>query len=237
MKKLTALRTFAATLAAFSVSAATADVSLTLTQTSAKCAIRGNFGGTFVNQSSDCQPGPEFLIINNTTRAGPLEAWIELTYSFNYSDDGFALPSPTTLLTGDYGGQVPSALKLPLVVSFESATLDVDVASSFGPNPGGPGYAIRAMAPDAPPDGTSLLDGYLVFGMNDHPDSFSGSITLRIGVTPAGLQDLAQVTSVEVSPSVAAIPEPSTYALLMCGLGLLALRRASAARALTLRST
>jgi hypothetical protein len=212
------LRALAVTLLACMNSTAMAGASLTLSQTSAQCVASQRVGDNIVRTVNACAPGPEFLVINNTTRAGPFVSFIELTYAFTYSDDGLALPSAVILPTGDYGGATTSAFARSPSVGFESATLNVDVASDFGPNPTGPGYVITASTIGAPVEGVSFLDGYLMFGLNDHPDSFSGSLTLTIGVTSAGLQDFAQVTGVSVTSSVAAIPEPSTYALLLSGL-------------------
>jgi hypothetical protein len=108
---------------------------------------------------------------------------------------------------------------LPPRVTFESATLAVDVTSTLGPTPGGPGYAISAfVGSNAPADGVSVVDGYMMFGLNNHADNFSGTLTLQVGVTAFGFADLANVTGVSVTPAVAAIPEPSTYALLIGGL-------------------
>jgi PEP-CTERM motif len=199
-----------------------ADASLTLNQTSAECVTDQRVGDVIQRTVAACAPGPAFMVIGNGTRGGPLFSFIQLTYAFAYRDDGLMLPSAVTLATGDYGGATASAFARPPSVSFESATLNVDVSSTFGPNPAGPGYVISASAIDAPIDGISLLDGYLLFGLNDHPDAFSGNITVTVGVTAFGLQDFAAVSGVSVTPSVAAIPEPSTWALLLSGMALLA---------------
>lgn len=215
-------RACAATVAACISSVAMADASLILSQTSAECVIDQRAGDAIQRTVAPCAPGPAFTVVGNSTRAGPYVSFIQLSYAFAYRDDGLVLPSAVTLATGDYGGATASAFARPPSVSFESATLNVDVSSTFGPNPAGPGYVISAFATDAPIEGVSLLDGYLLFGLNDRPDNFSGNITLTVGVTAFALQDLAEVSGVNVTPSVAAIPEPSTWVLLLGGMVLLA---------------
>jgi hypothetical protein len=117
-------------------------------------------------------------------------------YSFTYSDDG----QPT----GDS--------------TFESATL------SFTPPQAGVSYQITVLG--APADAFSIVSGpALVLGSNDHPDSFSGTIRVDVtGGTPGlsfgGITPVLSIDSAQ-DGGITPVPEPSTYALLMAGLGVL----------------
>lgn len=149
-----------------------------------------------------CTPSPESPVgVGAFPWVGGLTYWRNVLYyySFTYSDDG--------LSTGDS--------------TFESARL------SFTPQqPGAVSYAIHVQG--APADAFSIEGGpALVLGSNDHPDSFSG--TIRVDVTSAGsgpgvfFGGITPVLSIDSASDggIAPIPEPSTYVLLLAGLGVL----------------
>jgi hypothetical protein len=129
-----------------------------------------------------------------------------LTYTFNYtySDDGLAAGNG----------------------SFESATLSFrpQVLESSG------SFATSIDVFGAPADAFAFVWGgprgtALVLGDNDHPDSFSGR--LRVELHPSGgsgstwIGGLEPVLSLVSVPDggVPPIPEPSTIALMLAGLG------------------
>jgi hypothetical protein len=147
-----------------------------------------------------CTPSPE-------SPAGVGEfPWVDRTYwrtvlyyySFTYSDDGQPRGDST----------------------FESATL------SFTPQQAGVSYQINVLG--APADAFSIVSGpALVLGNNDHPDSFSGTIRVDVtrgGATPGvSFGGITPVLSIDSAPDggITPVPEPSTYALMMAGLGVL----------------
>ncbi len=225
MNNRIAARIAAALLASGTASLALAEARLTLTPTSTRCVTIRDDRGTVTQTVADCAPGPSFTVFSSVGTSGSARSFIELTYQFSYQDDGLALPSAITLDTADYIAQGGTVSGLPPRVTFESATVAVDVTSSFGPNPAGPGYAISAIGTNAPAGSLSIVDGYLMFGLNNRADNFSGTLTVNVGVTAFAFSDTATVTAVSITPALAAIPEPSTLALLIGGLVPLALRR------------
>jgi hypothetical protein len=130
--------------------------------------------------------------------------YLSYTFNYTYSDDGLAAGNG----------------------SFESATLAFrpQVLESSG------SFATSIDVVGAPADAFAFVwgppHGYaLVLGDNDHPDSFSG--TLRVDLRPGGgsgstliggLEPVLSLVSV-TDGGVPPIPEPSTYALLLAGLG------------------
>jgi hypothetical protein len=215
------LRAGAAVLTMTTGPIAMAEASLTLTPTGSRCVtIRSDPTGT-TSTSDSCTPSASspFSVFSAVGTSGSSLSFIELQYQFSYRDDGLTLPAPVILDTADYVGVGGTVSGLPPRVTFESATLAVDVTSTFGPNPAGPGYAISAfVGSNAPADSVRVVDGYMMFGLNNRADNFSGMITLQVGVTAFAFSDLATVTGLSVTPAVAAIPEPSTFALLIGGL-------------------
>lgn len=220
-------RIAAALLACGTASIALADTTLTLTPTSSRCVTIRDDRGTTTQSSAACSPSPStpFTVGSSIGTSSMAQSFIELTYQFTYRDDGLALPAPVVLETADYIARGGTVSGLPPRVSFESATLAVDVTSTFGPNPSGPGYVIGAVVSGAPAGATSVVDGYLLFGLNNLADSFSGTLTVTVGTTAFSFNDFANVTGVSVAPAVAAIPEPSTVVLLLAGLAPLGLLR------------
>ncbi len=212
---------------------AKADASLTLTPVSSRChsfeaGVRwgGRPGEGWVpytqTSSRDCDPGSAgaVWIVNSRSMSipGALRNWIEVVYDFTYTDDGLPLEGPTR---------------------FEFGSLEVQV-DGHGYNSSGPGIivAISASGDSLPPEGLEWYPPWWQptsgapiwhpeysahLGRNDHPDQISGRLTINVSVTPYATQDMAYITDIDVRGSVAAVPEPGTWALSLAGLAVFAL--------------
>ena len=200
-----------------------ADATLTLTPVSSQCFWRQSGPGPggvpyTVSGSSDCTTG--FVGSSRPMSIqGAADYWMQVVYDFTYSDDGLPLEGPTALG--------------PASTSFEAGLLSVQV-DGRGYNPSGPGITVDISATGnglpaeglvwSPPIRTgpdSPWPAYYtdtLIGSNDQPDDISGRITLRISTTAFATQDQATITNVAVLGSVAAVPEPSTWALSIAGM-------------------
>lgn len=128
-------------------------------------------------------------------------AFLRTTVSYHYSDDGLPLDYPARFQTNPFGAGT--------IAEFESAGLYVTgsgcVRSTCNPDFGGVGFQST------------------IFGLNDTPDNFSGSATFETFLAPTPNYNPGGASAklfIEVSPIVftAAIPEPTTWALMACGL-------------------
>lgn len=145
-------------------------------------------------------------------------AFLRTTVSYHYSDDGLPLGYPARFQTDPFGAGT--------IAEFESAGFSARgsgcVRSNCNPDLGGVGFQST------------------ILGLNDLPDHFSGTATLETFLAPTPIYSPSGASAtlfIEVSPIVftAAIPEPTTWALMACGLLGLAVhsrRRTSRRRAI-----
>jgi hypothetical protein len=226
------------TLAAITLAAATnahAETSLALTPTSTECvqtstfSIRPDLPPTTWTQRTPCTTPVTVEIFRDGTTRSTGERYLVMNLQFTYTDDGLSLGSPTALNPGEL---LRAGQPAPFV-TFEAGVLWIDVSSASSL------YSVSAFAQASDPNGITARDGYILFGDNDHPDSFTGTISLVLSgpSTSTGLPyTSARIDNVDVGArlaSVPAIPEPSTYALMGVGLAAIAAgawrRRSSAA--------
>jgi PEP-CTERM motif len=230
----------------FGSAQALADAELTLTPMATTCSVTSGTTAVPSFSSFACAPSPgaPFTLSNifGFSPSSPIQiSRVALIYAFTYSDDGLRLASPATLDVGTPTAdtQLPEwdpnflRVRTPQTVSFESATLALHLDGSGA----SPYYSVSMFASGTDPGAISLQNGVLMFGLNDHPDDFSGTLTISIGspALPATLTGVAVDASVA---SVSAVPEASTTLLMAFGLVGLAWivrrdRRAQVRRALT----
>lgn len=222
-------RAIATLVLALGTSQAHADAGLTLTPSGSTCTVTSGTAAMPVYSSFACTPGSEAPVtlsnVYGTSPSSPINiARIVLTYEFSYSDDGLQLTTPTSLDVGTptANDQLPRwdpnylRVRTPQTVSFESATVALDLEGS-GANPY---YSVSMSVIGADPGAITFQNGVLMFGLNDHPDDFTGTLAISIGA-PAFVATLSGVTvgaSVASVSGVSAVPEPSTYLLMAIGL-------------------
>jgi hypothetical protein len=201
----TALAAVAATTALLATPAVHATTTLTTTWTDVECGFIGSDGTRTVQPcNGDLR---SFTAVVNT----PGEAvYVSATLNYTYSDDGLALDRPFFYQTDVFGGV--------RLVTNESAAIYV------GSNNCGRGCPFR-------PEVVNNSSGpfVLILGDNDTPDSFSGqqnyfasSGNSTVAPLPGPRTAFLSLNATVVQ-SVSPIPEPQTWALMLAGLGALAL--------------
>lgn len=196
----------------FAVQGASAFATLDISLTNVTCGISGPTGSTYVDCGPD-QPGggASFVASLETGQA----AFINATLTYKYRDDGLALPAPgfayfdaQTFFWGDYEFGAIRLLTNACVRVYDCL---------------GPGYASYGSS------------GGLVLGLNDTPDLLMGSLEV-FSYVGAPISPLTAGVSIGWSEfiysvgdaPVPAVPEPSTYALMVVGLlAVVAARRRS----------
>jgi hypothetical protein len=143
--------------------------------------------------------------------------FVEATLNWSYSDDGLPLQSPGLF-------QLDTTGRRNLFASYEAAGLYLTSNQCRDERGNCP---IRTEFVDA-------FDGpnYLIFGNDAHPDSFTGQATYRASRTVVGnwpspalaTAGMGVYHNVAYSGVLPAIPEPSSYALLVAGLMTLAVK-------------
>ena len=190
-----------------------AGASLTLTPVSSECV-------TLANQitSTPCTP-PVSVSYYYAGSVYRTVTYYQLIYDFTYTDDGLPLAAPTALDPTWSAGPLASFEAGVLSVSVEGSTHVADAPSitvgfdiGTGPIP----YIV-------PTEGIDWQNDHVVFGLNDHPDQISGRLFVTVGVPRLGSVVTGGISSVTVATSVAAVPEPSTYAMALAGLAAVAL--------------
>lgn len=216
-RSITGLLAFAAL--AMAGTNARADATLTLTPVSSECVSTTLGSNGFPTTTiTPCAPPVGTSTRPIFDRGGGVVfregSFLRLVYDFTYTDDGLPLSAPTVL-----DPSLPSAL-----ASFEAGILLVSVQGVTTPSD--PGLSVVISVPDGAIDAHSNYapygPGYAVFGLNDRPDQLSGRLYVTVGVPAIGVTT-GTIAGVSVSTSVAAVPEPSTYALSLAGLLALAL--------------
>ena len=168
---------------------AQADASLTLTGGTSRCiSILTERDPAQPSQTrtttreSPCTPTPTSSVAVNEGTApsagAAYETFVRLTYGFTYTDDGLPLAGPTVL-----DPQLSAVGNPPPLASFEAGILSVHVDARPGYAPGGTGFYVEF---DPAAAGSPTQDviwgngtggnGYVVFGLNDHPDQISGRL-------------------------------------------------------------
>lgn len=176
---------------AFGSSSASAATTLDWEVTNISCGL----SGSGITLYGDC----DSLSFSFPTSRGQT-SFLRATVSYHYTDDGLPLNYPARFQTDPFGGGT--------FATFESAALTATgsgcVRSTCDPDLGGVGFQT------------------VIFGLNDHPDDLSGSVTFEAFFTPTSINPSGGVRrlfiDVRETEFAAAIPEPSTWALMACGL-------------------